>query len=79
MRKREGIEPRYERLIVGADVLSITEGSYQQPMAMAPANPSGSKTGARHHGKVGNSADPMDPSKEGERVWCLNWRSEVWL
>jgi len=27
MRKREGIEPRYERVSVGADVLSITEGS----------------------------------------------------
>ena len=25
MRKREGIEPRYERIIVGADVFSITE------------------------------------------------------
>src|SRR5262245_22878412 len=35
---------------------------------MAPANPPGSKTGARHHGKVGNSGDPMDSSKEGGRV-----------
>src|SRR5262249_37515209 len=35
---------------------------------MAPANPSGSKTGARHHGKVGNSGDPMDSSTEGGSV-----------
>ena len=35
---------------------------------MAPANPSGSKTVARHHGRVGNSGDPLDSSKEGGRV-----------
>src|SRR5262245_48932340 len=35
---------------------------------MASANPPGSKTGARHQGKAGNSGDPMDSSKEGGRV-----------
>jgi hypothetical protein len=28
MRQREGIEPRYERLIVGADVLSTARTKY---------------------------------------------------
>jgi hypothetical protein len=32
MRKREGIEPRYERLIVGADVLRVR---YEISVAMS--------------------------------------------
>jgi hypothetical protein len=41
MRKREGIEPRYERLIVGADVLSITEGSIRGADGHGPREPIG--------------------------------------
>src|SRR6185503_7860387 len=36
--------------------------------AMAPANPPGSKTVARHQGSVGNSGDPLGASRDGSRV-----------
>src|SRR5215468_10261535 len=36
--------------------------------ALAPENPPRSETGARHHGKVGNSGDPLGSSPEGSRV-----------
>ena len=69
MRKREGIEPRYENATVGADVLSNTEGHIQgSNMARFPRNPPGSETGARHHGRVGNSGDPLGSSTDGSRV-----------
>ena len=69
MRKREGIEPRYENATVGADVVSITEGHIKGVQsAMTPANPPGSETGARHQGKVGNSGGPMGSSRHGSRV-----------
>jgi Ni/Co efflux regulator RcnB len=69
MRKREGIEPRYEREIVGADVVSKTEGHINEAaLAMASANPPGSETGARHQGKVGNSGGPRGSSTKGSRV-----------
>ena len=41
MRKREGIEPRYERLIVGADVFSITEGHIRGADGHGPREPTG--------------------------------------
>jgi hypothetical protein len=64
MRKREGIEPRYGRETVGADVVSNTEGHIDgAALAMAPANPPGSETGARHHGKAGNSGGPLGSSR----------------
>jgi hypothetical protein len=48
MRKREGIEPRNENAIVGADVVSITEGEIKGVQsAMTLANPPGSESGAR--------------------------------
>ncbi len=63
MRKREGIEPRNINATVGADVLSNTEGNIKGAnQATAPANPPGSETGARHHGKVGNSGGPTGSS-----------------
>ncbi len=63
MRKREGMEPRHGREIVGADVVSKTEGHIKgAARAMAPQNPPGSETGARYHGKVGNSGDPLGSS-----------------
>jgi hypothetical protein len=69
MRKREGIEPRYERETVGADAVSKAEGHINgADRAMASLNPPGSKTGARHQGKVGNSGGPMGSSTEGSRV-----------
>ena len=69
MRKREGIEPRYGQKNVGADVVSKTEGHINgAAMAMALANPPGSKTGARHYGRVENSGDPLGSSTEGRRV-----------
>src|ERR687893_633116 len=69
MRKREGIEPRYERETVGADVVSNTEGHINgADMARAPANPPGSETGARHHGRVGNSGGPLGSSTDGSRA-----------
>jgi hypothetical protein len=69
MRKREGIEPRYERETVGADAVSKAEGHINgAAMAMAPENPPGSETGARHQGRVGNSGGPLDSSTPGSRV-----------
>jgi hypothetical protein len=41
MRQREGIEPRYEQLIVGADVFSITEGSIRGADGHGPREPTG--------------------------------------
>jgi len=35
---------------------------------MAPANPPGSETGARHQGRVGNSGGPMGSSMTRSRV-----------
>jgi hypothetical protein len=68
MRKREGIEPRYERETVGADVVSKAEGHIKgATMAMAPENPPGSETGARHYGRVGNSGGPLGSSTPGSR------------
>ena len=69
MRKREGIEPRHGYETVDADVVMFTEGHINgaQP-AMAPANPPGSKTVARHQGSVGNSGDPLGSSRDGSRV-----------
>ena len=69
MRKREGIEPRYGRGIVGADAVSKAEGDIiGADMATAPMNPPGSETGARHQGRVGNSGGPMGSSTDGSRV-----------
>ena len=60
MRKREGIEPRHGYTTVDADVVMFTEGHIKgAQLAMAPANPPGSKTVARHQGSVGNSGDPL--------------------
>ena len=78
MRKREGMEPRYENATVGADVLSNTEGHIQGgAMARPPRNPPGSETGARHHGKVGNSGGPIGSSREGSRVAQLAHQEEA--
>lgn len=78
MRKREGIEPRYGQEIVGADVVSKTEGHITgAATAMAPENPPGSETGARHHGKVGNSGGPIGSSIEGSRVAQLANQEEA--
>ena len=41
MRQREGIEPRYERLIVGADVVSNTEGYIRGAEGHGPREPTG--------------------------------------
>ena len=41
MRKREGIEPRYERLSVGADVVSNTEGYIRGAEGHGPREPIG--------------------------------------
>ena len=41
MRKREGIEPRYERLMVGADVVSNTEGYIRGAEGHGPREPTG--------------------------------------
>jgi len=41
MHKREGIEPRNEQLIVGADVFSITEGSIRGADGHGPREPIG--------------------------------------
>ncbi len=69
MRKREGIEPRNKYETVGADVISGAEGNIKGAQAaLAPANPPGSKTVARHQGRVGNSGGPMGSSMEGSRV-----------
>lgn len=78
MRKREGIEPRYGRENVGADVVSKTEGhSKRVHEAMTLANPPGSETGARHHGTVGNSGGPLGSSTERRRVDQPTHREEA--
>src|SRR5215471_6523501 len=78
MRKREGIEPRYGYEIVGADVVSFTEGNIQGAQtAMAPANLPGSKTVARHQGRDGNSGGPIGSSKDGRRVAQPDNREEA--
>jgi hypothetical protein len=41
MRQREGIEPRNEQLIVGADVLSITEGHIRGADGQGSREPTG--------------------------------------
>jgi hypothetical protein len=69
MRKREGIEPRYERETVGADAVRNAEGYIKgADTARALANPPGLETGARHQGRVGNSGDPMGSSMDGSRA-----------
>ena len=78
MRKCEGIEPRYGYEIVGADVVSFTEGNIQGAQtAMAPANLPGSKTVARHQGRDGNSGGPIGSSKDGRRVAQPDNREEA--
>ena len=69
MRQREGMEPRYKYATVGADVVCGTEGKIKgAQQAMAPMNPPGSQTVARHQGRVGNSGGPMGFSRERSRV-----------
>jgi RNA-directed DNA polymerase len=69
MRKREGMEPRYQCESVSADMLLDMEGNIKGAhLAKAPANSPGSETVARHHGRDGNSGDPMGSSREGGRV-----------
>src|SRR5499427_1294445 len=69
MRKREGIEPRHGYKTVDTDVVMFTEGHIKGARpAMAPANPPGSKTVARHQGSVGNAGDPLGASTDGSRV-----------
>ena len=41
MRKREGIEPRYVQRIVGADVVSKTEGHIRGAEGHGPREPTG--------------------------------------
>src|SRR5262249_42958715 len=78
MRTREGIEPRHGYSTVDADVVMFTEGYIKgaQP-AMAPANPLGSKTVARHQGSVGNTGDPLGSSRDGSRVAQSAHREET--
>jgi hypothetical protein len=65
----KGLSPVIQNTLVGADVVRHTEGHIKgaQP-TMAPANPPGSETGARHQGRVGNSGGPMGSSTEGSRA-----------
>src|SRR5262249_10303620 len=78
MRKREGIEPRHGYETVDADVLLFTEGHIKgAQLAMALANPPGSKTVARHQGSVGNSGDPLGSSRDGSRVAQPAYREET--
>src|SRR5215475_769840 len=78
MRKREGIEPRHGYATVDADVFLFTEGHIKgAQLAMAPANPPGSKTVARYQGSAGNSGDPLGSSKDGSRVAQPAYREET--
>src|SRR5215470_18650934 len=78
MRKREGIEPRHGYSTVDADVVLFTEGHIKGAHpAMAPANPPGSKTVARHQGSAGNSGDPLGASRDGSRVAQPAYREET--
>src|SRR2546428_12996693 len=64
----KGLSPVMNGSLWVPTCLASRKATSEGPTAMAPANPSGSKTGARHHGKAGNLGDPMDSSKEGGRV-----------
>src|SRR5215510_9562738 len=78
MRKRAGIEPRHGYFTVDADAVLFTEGHIKGAHpAMAPANPPGSKTVARHQGSVGNSGDPLGSSMDGRRAAQLAYREET--
>ena len=59
MRQREGIEPRYERLIVGADVVSNTEGYIRGAEGHGPREPIGVEdrgTSLRQSRELGRSS-----------------------
>jgi RNA-directed DNA polymerase len=69
MRKREGIEPRYQGATVRADRRLDREGQSQGAHpAKAPAHAPGSKTGARQQGRDGNAGGPMGSPTDGGRV-----------
>jgi len=48
MRKREGIEPRYQNKSWMPTLLLGRKATPEEPIAMAPAGPPGSETVARH-------------------------------
>ena len=78
MRTREGIEARYRHESVGADAVNKAEGNIEGAnTARARTNPPGSETGARHHGKAGNSGGPLGSSREGSRVAQSAHREEA--
>lgn len=70
MRKREGIEPRYENKSWMLTCLEQRKAIPEEPTAMAPEGPPGSETVARHYGRVGNSGGPISSSVQG--VGCHN-------
>ena len=58
MRKREGIEPRHEQIIVGADVVSKTEGHIRGAEGHGPREPTGVEdwgTSSRQSRELGRS------------------------
>ena len=58
MRKREGIEPRYVQRIVGADVVSKTEGYIRGADGHGPREPTGVEdrgTSSRQSRELGRS------------------------
>ena len=63
MRKREGIEPRYENQPWMPTFLAMRKAILEEPNARVPEGPSGSETTARHQGRVGNSGDPANSSR----------------
>ena len=62
MRKREGIEPRYVQRIVGADVVSKTEGYIRGAEGHGPREPTGVEdrgTSSRQSRELGRSHRPL--------------------
>ena len=55
MRKREGIEPRYQDKLWMPTLLVERKATPEEPTAMAPAGPPGSETVARHYGNMAKS------------------------
>jgi hypothetical protein len=62
MRQREGIEPRYVQRIVGADVVSKTEGHLRGAEGHGPREPTGVEdrgTSSRQSRELGRSHRPL--------------------
>jgi hypothetical protein len=74
MRKREGIEPRYGKRSVGADLVSNREGDLKGPNGQGPGEPTGVKdrgTSPGQRRELGRSAVLLPQGGRGAQP--ANW------